>query len=284
MTLPSLQDVVAQHGLAAKKSLGQHFLFDANWLRKVVRAAGALSGVHVVEIGPGPGGLTRALLETDAASVTAIEKDARCIAALQALVAHYLPRLNVQEADAMEVDITTLTPAPRAIVANLPYNVGTALVVQWLRLLAQHGAQSWQGMTVMLQREVAERMVAPPGSKIYGRLSVLMGWLCDAHIAFDVPPGAFSPPPKVVSSVLHAVPLVQPRYDAPFELLEKLVAAAFNQRRKMLRSSLKCLGVDVEALCAAAGVDATLRAEACSVQDFCALARAWQNLGVIRGQ
>lgn len=276
--LPSLRDIVAQHGLAAKKSLGQHFLFDANWLQKVVRSAGNIAGLHIIEIGPGPGGLTRALVASDAAAVVAVEKDARCVAALQSLLAHAQGKLQLHEADALSAPLATLAPEPRGIIANLPYNVGTQLIVQWLQDLVQQGPQSWQVMAVMLQQEVAARFVAGPGSKAYGRLSVLMHWLCDAHVAFDVPPGAFSPPPKVTSAVLVARPLPAPRYVAELADMERVVAAAFNQRRKMLRSALKALGVDVETLCAQAGVDATLRAEACSTEMFAALARAYAAL------
>jgi 16S rRNA (adenine1518-N6/adenine1519-N6)-dimethyltransferase len=276
--LPSIQAIVAQFGLAAKKSLGQHFLFDADWLQKIVRASGDLSGIHAIEIGPGPGGLTRALLASGVADVVAIEKDSRCIAALVGLQEHAQGRLRIIEADALAASIVEITPAPRAIIANLPYNVGTQLVINWLRDLLLVGPDAWQIMTVMLQKEVAQRMVAQIGSKAYGRLSVLMHWLADADIAFEVPPSAFHPPPKVTSAVLVARPLPIPRYPAQLELLEKVVAAAFNQRRKMLRSSLKSLNVDVEQLCSKAGVDATLRAEACSTEQFCALARAFAEL------
>ncbi len=277
-SLPSVQELVAHHGLAAKKSLGQHFLFDAHWLQKIVRAAGNLRGENVIEIGPGPGGLTRALLASDAARVIAVEKDARCITALQSLRVMYPDRFFLNEADALTTPLSSLAEAPRSIVANLPYNVGTQLVVNWLRDLELVGPHSWSRMVVMLQKEVAERMVATPGSKAYGRLSVLVGWLTEASIAFDVPPGAFHPPPKVTSSVLVATPRSTPLFPAQLPLLERVVAAAFNQRRKMLRSSLKSLEVDVEALCAKAGVDSTLRAEACSIAMFCALAEAFAAL------
>lgn len=276
--LPSLEQVIAQYGLATKKSLGQHFLLDDAWLNKITAAAGDLRDVHVLEIGPGPGGLTRSILAQPVASLTALEKDARCVHALASLVDAADGKLVVKEVDALAEDITTLTSAPRAILANLPYNVGTAMMVQWLQQLAQQGTTAWQSLTVMLQKEVAERFVASPRSPAYGRLSILMQWLCHARIHFDVPPEAFAPPPKVVSSVLHAVPRAQPLAPANALSLEKVVAAAFNQRRKMLRSSLKALAVPTDALCDAAGIDATLRAEALEVEQFCALANAYDLL------
>lgn len=272
--LPPLREVIAQHQLAAKKSLGQHFLLDTNLLARIVRSAGNLGGKHVIEIGPGPGGLTRAILESDAAQVTAIEKDRRCMEALAPLKEMYDARFQLKEADAMEMVLVELGPAPRVVIANLPYNVGTALVVQWLEEVAQHGREALESFTVMLQKEVAERMVAEPGSKTYGRLSVLMKQYCDAAIMFDVPNTAFVPPPKVTSSVLHARVLVKPRVDVKLELLEKVVAAAFNQRRKMLRQALKSVSSDAIGLCERAGVDATLRAENCSLEMFASLAKA----------
>jgi 16S rRNA (adenine1518-N6/adenine1519-N6)-dimethyltransferase len=272
--LPSLAETIALHGLATKKSLGQHFLLDADWLERVVHAAGNLGGKHVLEVGPGPGGLTRALLESDAARVHAVEKDARCIAALAPLHAHYPERFHLVHGDALDIDIVQALPEPRAIVANLPYNVGTELALSWLMALHTYGPHAWDVMVVMLQYEVAERMLAKPGSKAYGRLSVITQWLCDGAIALHVPPEAFHPPPKVDSAVLQLRPLQAPRYPADLPTLERVVATAFNQRRKMLRSSLKPLGCDVAALCAAAGVPETLRADACSIEQFCRLACA----------
>lgn len=269
--LPPLRDVIAQHGLATKKSLGQHFLLDTNLLAKIARAAGDLSGVEVIEVGPGPGGLTRALLETPARRVTAIEKDHRCIEALAPLFTVYGERFALQEADAMKVDMHGIGHAPRVVVSNLPYNVGTALILQWLDAAAQ-GNSAVTGFTVMLQKEVAERLVAAPGSKAYGRISVLVQLLCDAALLFDVPPEAFSPPPKVMSSIVRARFLPKPRVDVPVPLLEKVTTAAFGQRRKMLRQSLKPLGG--EALCVKAGIDPTLRPEQCDLAAFAALANA----------
>ena len=274
--LPSLREVIAQYGLQAKKSLGQHFLTDANLLAKIVRAAGDLSGATVIEIGPGPGGLTRAILDSNAQWLIAIEKDARCIAALQPLLSHHTGRFELIEQDALTISLRALGQPPRIIIANLPYNIGTQLVVDSLREAALHGPQVLQQFTVMLQKEVAERMIATPGSKAYGRLSVLMRQYTESAILFDVPPGAFSPPPKVTSSVLHAKLLNAAREDVPLTALEEVVAAAFNQRRKMLRQSLKAVSKDPVGLCEIAGVDATLRAEACDLAMFAALARVLQ--------
>ncbi len=271
-TLPPLRDVIAHHGLATKKSLGQHFLLDTNLLAKIARAAGDLNGVEVVEVGPGPGGLTRALLDTEAKRVTAIEKDTRCIEALAPLFTVYGERFALLEADAMKVDVTTIGAVPRTMVSNLPYNVGTALILQWLDNAAEHGNTQISGFTVMLQKEVAERLVAEPGSKAYGRISVLIHLLSDAALMFDVPPSAFSPPPKVMSSIVRARFLEKPRLEVHIPTLEKITAAAFNQRRKMLRQSLKLLGG--EALCIKAGIDPTLRPEQCDLAAFVALANA----------
>ncbi len=234
--LPSLAETIRFHGLAAKKSLGQHFLLDEQLLARIARAGGDLAGRHVIEVGPGPGGLTRALLESDAASVTAIEKDARCIAALAPLTEIYGERFILLEADAMDVPLAEAAPSPRVVVANLPYNVGTALVTGWLEQVAAGGPAALASFTVLLQKEVAERMVATPGSKAYGRLSVLVRQFADAQVAFDIPPGAFLPPPKVTSSVLVARILPRPREDVPLAVLEKVVAAAFNQRRRCCAS------------------------------------------------
>ena len=271
--LMPLAEVIRVHGLMAKKSLGQHFLLDAHLLSKVVQAAGNLQATHVIEIGPGPGGLTRALLASQAASVTAIEKDRRCIEALQPLVAQYGERFSLREADALSLELSHYLQ-PCAIVANLPYNVGTAMMVSWIEQVATHGACLLQSFTVMLQKEVAERVVALPGSKAYGRLSVLMQQYTDAALMFDVPAGAFSPPPKVTSAVLHARILPTPREDVPLARLEAVVAAAFNQRRKMLRQSLKSLTPNPGEVCRAAGVNETWRAEQCSLKEFANLARA----------
>lgn len=272
-TFMPLADVIRELGLTTKKSLGQHFLLDANLLDRIVRAAGNLATLHVIEIGPGPGGLTRALLASPAKTVTAIEKDARCIEALAPLKAHYAERFTLMNQDALQLDLRA-QPAPRAIVANLPYNVGTAMIVSWIEQVAAHGPALLESFTVMVQKEVAERLVASVGSKSYGRLSVLLRQYTDAEIMLDVPPGAFVPPPKVMSSVVHARIRAQPREAVPLATLERVVAAAFNQRRKMLRQSLKSLGVDASALCARAEVDATWRAEQCDLAAFARLVRA----------
>lgn len=272
--LPTIREVIDQHGLATKKSLGQHFLTDTNLLAKVVRAAGKLDGMHVIEVGPGPGGLTRAILDSTAAHLTAIEKDGRCIEALAPLADHYPGRFTLLEKDALKAPVAAIGESPRAVIANLPYNVGTQLIVNWLQEVAQSGPEVLAHFTVMLQKEVAERMVAQPGDDAYGRLSVLLYQFCDATMMFDVPPGAFSPPPKVMSSVLHARILQKPREDVPLKLLEQVVASAFNNRRKMLRQSLKAFYPDAISLCERAGIDPTLRAENCTLKMFADLVRA----------
>ena len=276
--LAPLREVIEAHGLWAKKSLGQHFLLDPNLRAKIVRAAGAIENAHVIEIGPGPGGLTRAILDAGPKYLTAIEKDARCLEALAPLHAHYPNRFTVHEGDALKVDITTIGTPPRVVIANLPYNVGTQLIIDWLQLVSVHGPRALTGFTVMLQKEVAERMVAQVGDAAYGRLSVIMQQLTDAAILFDVPPSAFTPPPKVTSAILRARVLDTPREDVPLKLLEQVVAAAFNNRRKMLRQSLKSLGVDALALCATADIDPTLRAEVCDLAMFARLARAFAQM------
>jgi 16S rRNA (adenine1518-N6/adenine1519-N6)-dimethyltransferase len=267
--LPQLREVIARHGIAARRSLGQNFILDLNVTRRIARAAAPLDGVSVIEVGPGPGGLTRALLEAGALHVVAIERDRRCLAALRELAAVYPGRLDLVEGDALELDPAALTPAPRKIVANLPYNIATALLLRWLGRIGDY-----QSLTLMFQREVAERLVAPPRGPAYGRLSVIAQWLTEPKILFDLPPRAFVPAPKVTSSVVSLTP--RPAALAPAEkpALERVTAAAFGQRRKMLRSSLKTLGVPVEPLLDAAGIVPTARAEELSVAEFCALARA----------
>jgi len=264
-----LREVIARHGIAARKSLGQNFILDLNLTRRIARAAGALDRGTTIEIGPGPGGLTRALLAEGAGHVIAIERDPRCLAALQELAAAHPGKVEIIAGDALALDPATLGEKPRRIVANLPYNIATALLVNWLgRIVA------YKSLTLMFQREVAERLVATPRSPAYGRLSVLAQWLCEVRILFDIPPRAFTPAPKVTSSVVRLVPRAAPLAPAGKAMLERVTAAAFGQRRKMLRSSLKSLGLPVEPLLAAAGVPPTARAEELSVGEFCALAQA----------
>lgn len=267
--LPPLRAVIDKHGLAAKKALGQNFLLDLNLTGRIARTAGDLSNITVIEVGPGPGGLTRALLMHGAKKVIAIERDARCLPALAEISEHYPDRLEVIEGDALEVDMTKLADGPTAIVANLPYNVGTQLLLNWLSL--DEWPPFYQSMTLMFQREVALRIVAEENENNFGRLSVLAGWRSNAHIAFDVPPQAFWPPPKVTSSVVHIVPNASPiACDA--NALELITRHAFGQRRKMLRQSLKSIG-GMELL-DKVGIDGTKRAETLSVAEFCALANA----------
>ncbi|MBY6005856.1 16S rRNA (adenine(1518)-N(6)/adenine(1519)-N(6))-dimethyltransferase RsmA [Salipiger bermudensis] len=270
--LPPLREVIASHGLSAKKSLGQNFLLDLNLTAKIARQAGDLSGMDVLEIGPGPGGLTRGLLAEGARKVLAIEKDTRCLPALQEVAEAYPGKLEVISGDALQIDpLAHLTP-PIAVCANLPYNVGTELLVRWLT--PEGWPPFWQTLTLMFQREVAERIVAQPGSKAYGRLAVLAQWRAEARIVLSLPPGAFTPPPKVSSAVVHLRALPEPRFPAERAVLERVVAAAFNQRRKMLRAALKGLAPDIEDRLEAAGIAPTERAEQVSLEQFCALARA----------
>lgn len=273
MTLPPLRDVIAEHGLAARKSLGQHFLLDLNLTGRIARAAGDLSAGTTVEVGPGPGGLTRALLDAGARQVVAIERDDRAVVIQNDIAAAYPGRLTVLAADALEVDIAALGEAPRRIVANLPYNISTVLLIGWLRQ-----AEAFESLTLMFQKEVVDRLAAPPRSADYGRLSVITQWRCEVKPLFNVAREAFTPPPKVVSTVVRLVPRAQPLAAARMETLEKVTAAAFGQRRKMLRSSLKQLG-DADALLAAAGLVPTMRAEEITVEGFCALARALDARG-----
>ena len=271
--LPPLRAVIAAHGLTAKKSLGQNFLFDLNLTRRIARAAGPLENTTIYEVGPGPGGLTRALLAEGAAKVVAVERDARCIPALEEIARAYPGRLEIVQADALTLDEHTLfrDEAVR-VAANLPYNVGTALLVKWLTV--KTWPPFWQSLTLMFQREVAERIVAKPDTSAYGRLSVLAQWRAKPKILFDVARQAFTPPPKIVSAIVRLEPLAEPV--APCELhdLEKVTEAAFGQRRKMLRQSLKQVAPDAEALLTAAGVDPTRRGETLSIAEFAALARA----------
>ncbi|MFH1793724.1 MAG: 16S rRNA (adenine(1518)-N(6)/adenine(1519)-N(6))-dimethyltransferase RsmA [Pseudomonadota bacterium] len=267
--LPPLRDVIERHGLAAKKALGQNFLLDLNLTGKVARAAGDLSGATVIEVGPGPGGLTRALFMHNAAKVIAIERDERCLPALAEIADAYPGQLEIISGDALATDYAALASnlADVRIVANLPYNIGTELLVKWLTV--PDWPPFWRSMTLMFQREVAERVVAKAGDDAYGRLGVLAGWRSEARIAFDISPQAFWPPPKVTSSVVHIVPRKTP-LSADLRKLERVTLAAFGQRRKMLRQSLK--GIGGEALLAKAGIDGTRRAETLSVEEFVRLA------------
>lgn len=271
--LPPLRDVIALHGLAAKKSLGQNFLLDLNLTGRIARAAGRIDQSTVIEVGPGPGGLTRALLQHGARRVIAIERDRRCLPALADIAAAYPDRLEAIEGDALSIDAAKLGEAPRRIVANLPYNVATPLLIKWLE-----AGSAFASLTLMFQKEVADRLVAKPRSKDYGRLSVFVQWRAEVKRLFDIPPRAFTPPPKVTSTVVELVPRAAPLFPAIGADLEQVAAAAFGQRRKMLRQSLKKLPVNVEALIRAAEVPETARAEELSISQFCALARAFADL------
>lgn len=274
--LPPLREVIRAHGLEALKSLGQNFLLDFNITAKIARHAGPPDGVTVIEVGPGPGGLTRALLAAGVAHVIAIERDRRCIAALQDVVDRYPGRLTLIEGDALRTDFAALAAGRRTrIVANLPYNIGTELLIGWLR--ADPWPPFYESMTLMFQREVAKRIVATPEQvSDYGRLGILAGWRCEARIAFDLPPSAFTPPPKVTSSVVTLVPRQSP-LPARLEGLERVTAAAFNQRRKMLRQSLKALPGSEQAL-EQAGIEPTARPETLPVEAFIRLANAFDSL------
>ncbi|WP_322888902.1 MULTISPECIES: 16S rRNA (adenine(1518)-N(6)/adenine(1519)-N(6))-dimethyltransferase RsmA [unclassified Yoonia] len=270
--LPPLRDVIARHDLAAKKSLGQNFLLDLNLTARIARLAGDLSGADVLEIGPGPGGLTRGLLASGARRVLAIEKDPRCLPALAEIAAAYPGRLQVIEGDALAIDPLEYLQAPIKVAANLPYNVGTELLVRWLT--PQIWPPFWDSLTLMFQREVAERIVAQPGGKAYGRLALLAQWRADAKIVMNLPPEVFSPPPKVHSAVVHLTALPVPRYPADPAVLNMVVAAAFNQRRKMLRSALKSVSPAIEDHLQEVGIKPTERAEQVGLEAFCALARS----------
>lgn len=274
--LPPLREVIAKHGLAAQKSLGQNFLLDLNLTGRIARSAGALEGYDVIEVGPGPGGLTRALLDNGARRVVAIERDRRCIAALEEIAAAYPQRLTIVEGDALATDMAALVSGPARIVANLPYNIATPLLVGWLQ--TEPWPPWFESLTLMFQREVAERIVAEPGGKAYGRLAVLAQWRTKPRILFDIDRRAFTPPPSVTSSVVELIPRPAPLAEAEPRALETVVAAAFGQRRKMLRASLKSLGLDPAPLIEAAGVHPTQRAEELSVEEFCALARAYTRM------
>jgi 16S rRNA (adenine1518-N6/adenine1519-N6)-dimethyltransferase len=270
--LPPLREVIAKYDLAARRALGQNFLLDLNLTGKIARAAGDLSIGTTIEIGPGPGGLTRALLSHGARELIAIERDARCLGALTEIAAAYPGRLTIIEGDALAIDCAALGTRPRRIVANLPYNIATPLLIKWL----QQGA-AFTSLTLMVQKEVADRLVAKPRSKDYGRLSVVTQFLARPHRLFDLPPRAFVPPPKVTSTVIEILPLAEPAFPARLAQLERVTQAAFGQRRKMLRQSLRTLGGDAEALLAAADIPPTARAEELTVAQFAALAQALEK-------
>lgn len=262
--LPPLRDVINDYGLRAKKSLGQNFLLDLNLTSKIASSAGDLTNLNIIEIGPGPGGLSRAILLNSANRLYAVEKDSRCVKALADLVAVSNGKMEIIEADALEVDLSIIVPKPRAIIANLPYNIATVLLFKWLKEI-----DKFEHMTLMFQKEVALRICAKPNTKAYGRLSVMSQWLCDVRLVFDIPASSFTPPPKVTSSVVHLIPRKIPK-DAPkFEDMEKFVATAFGQRRKMLRKSLKSLlGDKTEKILEQAEIKPTSRAEDLSVDDY----------------
>lgn len=267
--LPPLREVIRAHDLVAKKQLGQNFLLDLNLTAKIARAAGDLSACDVLEVGPGPGGLTRGLLVEGARHVLAVEKDARCMPALAEIAAVYPGRLDLINGDALEVDALSHLSAPIRVVANLPYNVGTELLIRWLT--PKVWPPFWESLTLMFQKEVAERIIAKPRTEHYGRLALLVQWRCDAKIVLHLPPEAFTPAPKVHSAVVHLTRLMQPRYPADEVMLNRVTTMGFNQRRKMLRSSLKALGPQIEDQLLQAGIEPTARAEEISLEKFCAL-------------
>ena len=269
--LPPLKDVISRHQLRAKKSLGQNFLLDLNLTSKIARYAGNLDQFDILEIGPGPGGLTRSLLNEGARKVVAIEKDNRCIEALEEIQATFPGRLKLLQGDALSTNASEHLADPVRIIANLPYNIGTELLVRWLT--SKTWPSFWQSMTLMFQKEVANRIVASPGSKAYGRLSVMSQWRCDTKIAFNVPASAFTPPPKVESTLVHFESLKEPKFPAEVEVLEFVVSKAFNQRRKMLRGALKGYFQNVEEGLLSIGVLPTKRAEDITVQEYCAMSQ-----------
>ena len=269
--LPPLKDVISKHKLSAKKSLGQNFLLDLNLTSKIARYAGNLEQSDVLEIGPGPGGLTRSLLNEGARKVIAIEKDTRCIAALEEVQTQFTGRLKIVQGDALSTEVRQYLTDPVQIIANLPYNIGTELLVRWLN--STTWPSFWQSMTLMFQKEVANRIVASPGSKAYGRLSVMAQWRCNTKIAFNIPATAFTPPPKVESSIVHFEALKEPRFPAEVNKLEFVVSKAFNQRRKMQRGALKGHFKNVEEGLLAIGVVPTKRAENVTIQEFCLMAQ-----------
>lgn len=272
--LPSLKDIIRQYDLSPRKSLGQNFILDSNITDKIVRVSGDLAGMNIVEIGAGPGGLTRSLLNSTAQCVYAVEKDERCVAALGELKKCYGDRLVVLADDAMTLSLPETVPAPRAIIANLPYNVGTPLLLGWLEEIAGDSS-AYQFLTLMFQKEVAERLSAESNTRQYGRLSVMAQWLCQAEHCLDLPPAAFTPPPKVTSSVVKLTPFAAPLYPADKKCLEKTLAAAFGNRRKMLRSSLATASDQPYQWLERAGISGERRAETLNVEEFCRLANTW---------
>ncbi|MZR30956.1 16S rRNA (adenine(1518)-N(6)/adenine(1519)-N(6))-dimethyltransferase RsmA [Sneathiella litorea] len=268
--LPPLREVIARYGLNAEKSLGQNFLLDLNLTGRIARCAGKLDGETVIEIGPGPGGLTRAILDAGAKRLIVIEKDTRCLPALADIAEAYPDRLEIMNEDALEIDETALFDGRAKIIANLPYNVATPLLIKWL-----NKRERFSSLTLMFQKEVSDRITAVPRTKAYGRLSILCQWLCETKREFDISPRAFTPPPKVTSTVVTLRPRAEPAFPADQAVLEKVVAAAFGQRRKMLRASLKPLGKPPEDMLEKAGITPTRRAEELSVEEFCALARVY---------
>ncbi len=274
--LPALKEVIARYGLSAKKNLGQNFILDVNLLNKIVRYAKindpqAFESGSVIEVGPGPGGLTRAILANNPNHLIVIEKDLRCLKALSDIQSVFPSKMDILTDDALNVKVNELGKPPRAIIANLPYNISTLLLIQWLKRI-----ENFSSLTLMFQKEVAERLIAKPNCAHYGRLSILTQWLCHAEILFKVPPSCFVPPPKVTSAIVCLKPRPQPLAPARMDLLEKVTAAAFNQRRKMLRSSLKSVG-NPDKLCQNANIDPCMRAQDVPIEAFCALARSLEN-------
>lgn len=270
--LPPLRDVIARHGLSANKALGQNFLFDLNLTGRIARAAAPLDSGSVIEIGPGPGGLTRALLDHGAREVIVIERDRRFLPVLDEISGAYPGRLKVVEGDALKIDASKLGESPRRIVANLPYNVATPLLLNWLA-----AGTAFVSLTLMFQKEVADRLIAQPRSKDYGRLTIAAQWRAEVKRLFDVPPRAFTPPPKVTSTIVQLIPRATPLFPADAAMLERVTAAAFGQRRKMLRQSLRQVSPLAEEVLVAAGIAPTARGEELSIEQFCALARAFKE-------
>ncbi len=275
--LPPLREVIQNHGLLAKKSLGQNFLMNPTVTDYIAGSSGDLKTGTVIEIGPGPGGLTRSLLKAGTNNLLALEKDVRCVAALLQLQQAFPDQLTILEQDALAFDYGSLKEQPVTIVANLPYNIATPLLIGWLKLIAS-GTSTIQGMTLMFQREVGQRITAAPGNKSYGRLAIICQWLCDTYSVCELPPSAFTPPPKVHSAVVGFKPLASPRFKASLPCLEKVTAAAFGQRRKMLRQSLKKLDVELPALLATSDIAGDRRPEDLSIEEFCRLATAYEEL------